>query len=584
MKARLRVDPLEAKLRDPARWVEPVRQALLASGRQDFTPADAAALSGVPLDLAQPVLLALTRTEASSIRVTPEGGLVFHLLDLATPALPATRLGRLARHLSTWWRDHRADALGVLTMILGPWLLILLAWNLEGGGFYAQGAGGVLTTVGGLLLMAGRTLYLVALFLVAFFQLLPISVVIIFVYVPVLLTQEGMKNYHEGTLTVVRVIELVVYLLGAMMLGGWYSVLVSGLYKALVVGKHSAWSRKLWAELGGFLFGPLNLAHLPLPRLGHASPSTPPDAPQRGQGALRAERRVTALIRARQGVVSTADLVGATAWPVAVAEQALTRILVDYGGDVAVTSEGVVLYLFDALLDTASPVEPAEPDSPPASPDAQEPQEPAQQAPSPDAQEPLEPAQQPASQPTPPEDPLAPLTAGPKPAFWASHRATTVSLFALLALSLVSALVTALRGGALLPPLDGPLGPPGAQGFDFQDLTLVPTAWPITVVLAVWVARLPFWRGHREAWRHRRGWLQLVGALGTHPDGAPLPGEDAAWTDRDLARLDGEQVFDDAGAPVGVRFPWAVEAQRAAARVREERADPAHGPTDLDVV
>ena len=76
-------------------------------------------------------------------------------------------------------------------------------------------------------------------------------------------------------------------------------------------------------------------------------PPTPPPDP------LAEEKQIVGYIRAQRGRIAAVDLVRLMGWTFPRAEQEVTRLMVDYGGEPEVTEEGVVLYTFKAVRRTA---------------------------------------------------------------------------------------------------------------------------------------------------------------------------------------------------------------------------------------
>jgi hypothetical protein len=68
---------------------------------------------------------------------------------------------------------------------------------------------------------------------------------------------------------------------------------------------------------------------------------------------LADEKEILAAIRQRQGRIAAVDLVQLMGWDFERAEEEVTRLLVDYGGEPEVTEDGVVLYVFKDLRKTA---------------------------------------------------------------------------------------------------------------------------------------------------------------------------------------------------------------------------------------
>src|SRR5690606_11343303 len=68
---------------------------------------------------------------------------------------------------------------------------------------------------------------------------------------------------------------------------------------------------------------------------------------------------LVALIRHRGGLVTTSDLIDLFGWTPDEADQAIARILCDYGGDVIATDEGGVVYDFTDPLALSAPSAPS---------------------------------------------------------------------------------------------------------------------------------------------------------------------------------------------------------------------------------
>ena len=76
-------------------------------------------------------------------------------------------------------------------------------------------------------------------------------------------------------------------------------------------------------------------------------PPTPAEDP------LADEKQLVGYIRAQRGRIAAVDLVRLMGWTFPRAEQEVTRLMVDYGGEPEVTEDGVVLYTFKAVRKTA---------------------------------------------------------------------------------------------------------------------------------------------------------------------------------------------------------------------------------------
>jgi hypothetical protein len=69
---------------------------------------------------------------------------------------------------------------------------------------------------------------------------------------------------------------------------------------------------------------------------------------------LEDEKQIVAYIRAQRGRIAAVDLVRLMGWSFPRAEEEVTRLMVDYGGEPEVSEDGVVLYTFKALRKTAA--------------------------------------------------------------------------------------------------------------------------------------------------------------------------------------------------------------------------------------
>lgn len=82
-------------------------------------------------------------------------------------------------------------------------------------------------------------------------------------------------------------------------------------------------------------------------------PSEPP------RDALGDEKIILAYLRERGGRVTASDLVALMGWDYARAEEEVTRLLIDYGGEAEVTDDGAILYVFKDLRRTAGALDAA---------------------------------------------------------------------------------------------------------------------------------------------------------------------------------------------------------------------------------
>ena len=75
--------------------------------------------------------------------------------------------------------------------------------------------------------------------------------------------------------------------------------------------------------------------------------------PRDKEDPLGDEKEILAAIRERNGRIGAVDLVQLMGWDFDRAEEEVTRLLVDYGGEPEVTDDGVVVYVFKELRKTA---------------------------------------------------------------------------------------------------------------------------------------------------------------------------------------------------------------------------------------
>ncbi|HXU63683.1 MAG TPA: hypothetical protein VN962_18425 [Polyangia bacterium] len=69
---------------------------------------------------------------------------------------------------------------------------------------------------------------------------------------------------------------------------------------------------------------------------------------------LQHEKEIVAYIRAQRGRIAAADLVRLMGWTFPRADEEVTRLMVDYGGEPEVSDDGVVFYTFKELRKTAN--------------------------------------------------------------------------------------------------------------------------------------------------------------------------------------------------------------------------------------
>ncbi|MFP5504481.1 MAG: hypothetical protein ACLGIN_18505 [Candidatus Sericytochromatia bacterium] len=313
-----------------------LRAALLAAGLTDVTPADAAAASGLPLGLAEAALFHLASRYPARLRVGEAATLRFTFATLTEARGERDRLRAIAEALTAFWRRHAEALKAVLLLVLVPpffWTLAChmgaLASAFGHPASPAHAAPALLALpVQGLAWLLGLASTIAAIGTLIYFQLFPaLSLVglgwLLTDALPTLLREPD----HE-------VFGLWPLWSAALFVACWSAgTLVGGilLYRHWVFGDRNVLALGLWRHVTGTILGP--------------SP-TPDDA-------LSDERRLTALIVERAGILTMADLVGLFGWTLAEAEAQMARILLDYGGEVIVTDEGALIFRFDPMLATA---------------------------------------------------------------------------------------------------------------------------------------------------------------------------------------------------------------------------------------
>ncbi len=485
---------IERKDRDPAAIAAAaatLRAALLGAARLVVTPAEATALSGLPLDVSREALFHLAARYPAHIVVDATGAPGFAFDSLARrrqppwqPALAAAR---------AWYGRHADAAMGVFTLAVLPALLWAITGNL--GALIAalpdaRGPGGLLEGWLGWVVFAALVPTTLAMMLVAGLALLFCALPLAALYG----LGSGLWDLAHG---------LGRHTGGSFALAAIAGALSAGFAFVFVVGEEKRWARDLWGTVGGLLFGPA---------------LAPADA-------LADERRLTALIVARGGVLTVVDLVALFGWTVAQAESELARVLVDYGGDLAVAPSGAILYLFDPLRLAAADL---------------------------------------------------PLAADLAPAFereiayrpffgcarWLVYFATLAGGLGLAGLAmhpLIAVFPTPASWLALTGPRDIQL----LQGLG---------AWIYLAALLPIIVRLPGWLLGRLRWPERRRFLDLVAVAVRSPAGVPA----GAARARDVVALGGEIGAGPDSGPL-VAFPAFERAARAASDARADGAWRASG-------
>jgi hypothetical protein len=99
--------------------------------------------------------------------------------------------------------------------------------------------------------------------------------------------------------------------------------------------------RRLWQSIAGACSGTLGFARNVFAFI-FGPPQVKPDE-------FADERELLAFVRAREGVITPAEIIAQTGWPSSIADQESTRLVARYGGDVEIEN-GQVLYTFAELM------------------------------------------------------------------------------------------------------------------------------------------------------------------------------------------------------------------------------------------
>ena len=490
---------------------ETLRAALLEAEVLDVTVAEAVAASGLPLALAQEALLHLSARYPARIRVGEAGTLRFTFGSL-TRARGRPRPASLLEAAAAFWGRHAPAIAACALMMLVPPFLLTVAGHAAGLFVAAPAPGSLLAALPAVLLGPLKAVALVVaiptilagIATLMHFQLIPLMGLtalwlVLGALFPGLIGDP--RAWYWELLSSGFVLVAAMVCAGGSLVGSWL------LYRHFVFGEHNLVTQGLWRNVTGVLFGAL-----PEPT-----------------GELADERRIVAAIVARDGVLTTADLMATFGWTPDEADERLVRVLADYGGDFVVSDEGAILYVFDAMRLAQAPAGGVD------------------------------------------ERPCWERAATYAP-FWDAPRAFVWTFWILVAVGVVGLARHPLA--AWFPPLR--LW--GSGGLVDSLINLGASAglgvWPYLFVAAPVLLRVPGWRSGREAHQRRAGLLRalkfaVTGAAGRFVTRVPplavrLGGEvDVART-----RADGK---------LWLHFPALARAQRAAAELRAARGGP-HAP------
>lgn len=324
------IEPKSADAEEAARVLSRV---LGAEGRAEITAADAATLSGLPLDRCEPALLLLSSRYPSRLRVTESGAMLF-TFDSFRPLRSDGRLAVAYRKIRAWLRAKRDEAIALSAAVVGPPVVALVALNMGAlANFAVEQPLWAAIPIGLVVfpvLFATFTLAFLSIVILQVFPLIGIALVGIGVALPIIPFLDGMGGL---SLTGRVLVALALGVAGLLaLLPGWMLTRLGyETFRDIVHEPKHETTKAIWRGVGGFLLGP----------------------PRARDDGLSDERRLVALIRERSGLLVEADLMALFGWTRAEAGVELARILADYGGDVEVTDDGAILYRFDPLMQTA---------------------------------------------------------------------------------------------------------------------------------------------------------------------------------------------------------------------------------------
>jgi hypothetical protein len=442
--------------------------------------------------------------------------------SLAVP-VASGRLASAWRRLRAFLATYRDSALAVFTAAVLPFLAITglagamaLTYTAELSPDMAPALRPPLLLLGGLLALAwlgvvfGFVIGAMLLFLAVGLLISPFTVALSPLFDPTVAAAPDFS--WPGHLGGALIGALILIPVGLLLLRYVLTALQKTLGK-----KDAAWAVRFWRSVGGLVFGP---------------PAVRADR-------LDDERRLVSRIAELGGIVTTPDLMGVFFWTPAEAESEVMRVMLDYGGDVAVTDDDVVLWVFPSFRPTLRQIEGLDATASPTRAEL-----------------------------VPPRPLALPVTDSPPLPEPARFFGCTRKFVAIAMLLFVPAFV-----GPAIPPFlvafpapgemwqwHGP--PPGDEAL--QNFG----AWPAALFLGAIVSRVPLHLRRRRATASARRRAELVRGIAMHPEGLEMTLSSADTPIH--AELDAS-VTDRAGGRSLVAFPWAARALAAAQEVREGR-------------
>lgn len=310
-----------------------LRQRLLGYEGRDLRAAEASTLTGLPLDMAEAALLKLHSAYPSKFTLGNDGGFVFRFSSLSQ----RREGGGLRRFWANFRRRNLPRLIAIqhgiedhLIFLLMPAMLMVLTANMlglavplsrdfPGAGCVRFFPGMVIALVIGLVGLFSILAFLFILLLLGGLIMLAVGGILI-----LLGFYLGLWEQEAGQ----AVISLITGIISFMW--GWNNASDAfGLIRSMSDRKGgTAIFRDAWLELRDFVFGARS-------------------GPRMESGdELKDERQLTELLVQKKGLVTARDLVTLFGWDLSQADAELSRILLDYGGDIEVTEEGHLVYVF----------------------------------------------------------------------------------------------------------------------------------------------------------------------------------------------------------------------------------------------
>jgi hypothetical protein len=312
-----------------------LKKSLTGHEGRSLRAAEASTLSGLPLDMAEAALLKLHSVYPSTFEVGDDGGFVFRFTSLSK-----RREGGGLRRL---WLNIRRGVLprliaiqhGIednLIFLLMPALMLILTANMVGLALPLSldfPGVGFLRVFPGMFLMLGIGLFGIFSALALLFILLLLGgLMMLLCGAAMIVTAVYLAGWERQFWTAIGVLAFGSFI--TMWGWGFASTSLESIRSMSSRKEKDAMFRDVWLVLRGFVFG--------------ARTDTKVVAGEE----LRDERQLTALLVQKKGVLAARDLVSLFGWNMPQAEAELSRILLDYGGDIEVTEEGHFVYVFPA--------------------------------------------------------------------------------------------------------------------------------------------------------------------------------------------------------------------------------------------